>query len=164
MYKINLNVIPAPELNENYNLAYLMINLVSSKGQINIDKIVLDNIRDFEWFKDNESYIRNELFPIEVDNKLSIAEAINYFIEKIDLDSDVDEQLDALYEYRTRHGIRFAFRGQRIANIYIGLKNGIHEISCDEEDNFRYEVDIDSLFSQVSKIHGEYLNLMSGMK
>ncbi len=156
MYKINLNVIPAPELNENNDLAYLMINLVSNEKQINLDKIILDNILELKWFEDNEVYIRNELPPIKVDNKLSIADAINYFLGSVDLDSDIDEQLDILYEYRTRHGIRFAFRGQHIANIYIGLNNGKYEISCDEKKHFSYEVDIDSLFTQVQKAREEY--------
>lgn len=149
MYKFQLTIIP-DSTHQKENIYLFIINLVSNfkNGTVPLFKIALDNLNELNWFFENETAIRNNKIPYISDNVFSIAKIIENFYEEVDPDDLA--QLEMMFEFRKSHGIRFAFRGQDIADAYIGLNGDIYEISYSESiKSWCYEIDIDSLFIQL---------------
>lgn len=91
------------------------------------------------WFSINKEALINESFPFSKSHG-SIAKKVFDLLE--DENSDED-QIDILYEYRTRHGIRFALRGTNIVDLYLGKTNSTYEVSLfDSNNDWRYQIDL----------------------
>ncbi|ASA57896.1 hypothetical protein [Vibrio gazogenes] len=150
MYKFNIDIKPANEIDELGRLKYLIMKLVIAGKTVELVSLVLENIEQLSWFIENEEAIRYTRCPLDIENSCSIAEGINLLYDKLDYDSDV---LDKLYMFRSQHALRFAFRGQDIPDIFIALNNDQYEVSCSDENcKCHYVVDIDSLFHEVRKL------------
>ncbi|UNK63072.1 hypothetical protein [Buttiauxella ferragutiae] len=108
-----------------------------------------------DWLLEKERAIREDDFPINNLNGHSLAENSYCFYESVD--SDNDDAIDAMYNYRTSHCLRFACRGTNIPDIYIGRNEGEYEISkytLDEE--WRYFFDINDFFSKIERYKFSY--------
>ena len=152
MYRFNFDLQPAKELDATGNLMYLTISLINSltNKPVNLVKPVLESIEQLDWFIENETAIKNNSCPLDFDDKCSVAEGLHQLYDQVDSDSFDD--LEKLYEFRASHAIWFAFRGQDLPDIFIALNNNQHEVSCsDDNSKYKYEVDINSLFDEVSK-------------
>lgn len=102
-----------------------------------------------EWLIENESAIRDDVFPIEKYTNCSLAECAYHFYEEIDADDD--DAIDAVYNYRESHCLRFACRGTNFPDIYIGKNGMMHEISIySSDEKWRYYFDIDDFFSRLT--------------
>lgn len=163
MHKFQIDIHPATKLSEDSNLFFLIVSLISLDGNpIKLLQVVLENVSQIQWFIKNEDNIRNEELPFYVKKNCSIAEAIEQFYENIDSDLEESKLLDSTYNYRNHHGIRFAFRGQDIVDLYIGLNHGEYEISYLKGSLlFKYVVDIDSFFEQLKKAQKKYQSLIN---
>jgi hypothetical protein len=108
-----------------------------------------------EWLNENENSIRNEeLIKDEIDlYRLpgeSLAQAINRLQEREFEDEDEsaeDVWHNTLYKFRERHVLWFGMCGSKIPNIFIGLNNGIGEISLSStESEWSYQFDMSDFF------------------
>lgn len=97
------------------------------------------------WLVENEKLIKECGFPMEKINGCSLAEQSYFFYENADADDD--HNIDAMYEYRESHCLRFACRGIDFPDIYIGKNDGDHEISLyNDGEKWRYFFDIDDFY------------------
>jgi hypothetical protein len=53
-----------------------------------------------------------------------------------------DRWLEAVYDYRQSHSLRFALRGADISSVVIGCNRGAGEISCTGESDWAHEFDM----------------------
>ena len=71
-----------------------------------------------------------------------------FFYKNINLDED--KLVDAMFEYRLSHEIRFAHRGTDIPQIYIGKNNNYHEVSClNEKGGWSYNFNANDLIESI---------------
>lgn len=125
-------------------LISLSINSASSSEVLFTGRIDLHSLT--EWLTEHEIAIRENIFPIENSNNFSLAECAYYFYENVDADDD--KAIDAMYEYRESHCLRFACRGYDFPDIYIGSNGGKSEISLHTNHmKWRHYFDINSFFS-----------------
>lgn len=110
------------------------------------------NFAEFrEWLSDNLVRITQEPLPHFFKGEDSIAKGISLFYESVDPDDDA--LIDNAFDYREAHGIRFALRGARVADIYIGLHGENLEISLFSElDSWSYKIHQKSFENEVRKI------------
>lgn len=95
------------------------------------------------WFRENRDHLLNDNMPLAVPSGASIALRLSAFYDAVDPDSV--RALDEVYEYRWRHGLRFALRGLDIEDVYIGMNMSRYEISCAEgQAPWAYEIDLES--------------------
>lgn len=110
----------------------------------------VDSPQFVEWLKKNEKQIRLCDFPVDNLANKSIAEKIASFYENVDVDND--ELVDAMFDYRASHCLRFASRGTDFPEIYLGKSEAGHEISIfNEHEQWQYFFDIDDFFHQLSR-------------
>ncbi|MBU9830635.1 hypothetical protein AB6869_05585 [Rahnella rivi] len=101
-----------------------------------------------EWLKENEDAIRKADFPIVNLTEDSLAKKIHCFYESVDVDDD--DLIDAMFDYRTSHCLRFACRGVDFPEIYIGKLVSKHEISLfTDNETWRYFFDVDDFFGKL---------------
>ncbi|WP_434339156.1 hypothetical protein [Motilimonas cestriensis] len=151
MYIFSFELSSAIEFDAAGNLFYLSIKLVhcSSKEVIELTSLVIESDEQFEWFEINENEIRSGEFPIQEKDQESIALTLSTLTEESDPD-DL-ELFEKLYDYRSKHALSFAFRGQDVADIFVAKNFNRYEVSC-VEGQYNYEVDIDSLFIEVANV------------
>lgn len=104
-----------------------------------------------------ELLLHQELPPFirhKFDDRLSVAETLSAYYETCDTEND--EEIDETFSYRVSHGLRFAFRGSNIPDIYLGIKNGIYTVSCIEQDKFAYAVDMSYFLTEVDRLASLY--------
>lgn len=122
--------------------AKIKLQILGDNGQIvkTIFEIQWDILVLLSWFVDNEKAILTECIPKGLEGA-SIAKGVFDFYQRLDPDIENDHLVDSIYDYRTRHGIRFGLRGTDIDDIYIGTVNDSTTISfCNEEEQWNYEV------------------------
>ncbi|AEX52033.1 hypothetical protein GRAQ_01202 [Rahnella aquatilis CIP 78.65 = ATCC 33071] len=101
-----------------------------------------------EWLKENEDAIRKADFPIVNLTQDSLAKKVHCFYESVDVDDD--DLIDAMFDYRTSHCLRFACRGVDFPEIYIGKLGSKHEISLfTDNETWRYFFDVDDFFGKL---------------
>lgn len=101
-----------------------------------------------EWLKENEDAIRKADFPIVNLTDDSLAKKVHCFYESVDVDDD--DLIDAMFDYRTSHCLRFACRGVDFPEIYIGKLVSKHEISLfTDNETWRYFFDVDDFFGKL---------------
>ena len=114
------------------------------------DIIVLLN-----WFIENKKALQYENIPDEIKSS-SIAKGIFGFYGKYDPDKEDMAILDKIFEYRTRHGLRFALTGMNVDDVYIGLNNGWVTISLhDKKERWNYNIDVEDFFKKIHAIYNE---------
>lgn len=107
--------------------------------------IIWQDIEIKEWLVENRSAILSEEIPVFAPKASCIAESVERFYG--DESNPSDGEFNEMYEYRTRHGFRFALRGTIIEDIYIGLFKGEYQISVRNNGSVFYSfVSIESLF------------------
>ena len=99
-----------------------------------------------EWLKENEDAIRKADFPIVNLTEDSSAKKVHCFYESVDVDDD--DLIDAMFDYRTSHCLRFACRGVDFPEIYIGKLGSKHEISLfTDNETWRCFFDVDDFLA-----------------
>lgn len=116
------------------------------------EKIIVSIVGDTneikEWIHTNQEKILNEQLPFNTKLQGSIAEKIDFFYKNINLNED--KLVDAMFEYRLSHGIRFAHRGTDTPQIYIGKNNNYHEVSClNEKGGWSYNFNANDLIESI---------------
>jgi len=101
-----------------------------------------------EWFIENEDAIRKSDFPVDNLTQDSLAKKTHCFYESVNVDDD--DLIDAMFDYRASHCLRFACRGVDFPEIYIGKLGSEHEISLfTQNEHWRYFFDIDDFFCKL---------------
>jgi hypothetical protein len=158
----------------NLNISYELIkhpyeNEAGSQGEVwskielkiignnsQIVKMILNiqwDIKVFlEWFVENESLLFVEEPPEEIKHS-SISQGIYFFYQNLNNEIDDDDLLGVIYNYRSRHGLRFALRGTDIEDIYIGMNDGIPTISLyNDNSQWNYEFNKDEFMNEIHNI------------
>ncbi|MDH2433498.1 hypothetical protein QCD60_13030 [Pokkaliibacter sp. MBI-7] len=136
---------PTIKINSQENEFYI---LHIKNEDITISTIKLENLDKLNWFNENKRAIIDEIFPFMTTNK-SIAESVANFYQYVE--DHTDEEVDKVYEYRTTHGLRFAFRGQDVDDIYIGkISADVYEISKAGDKPWSLKIDINDIFRQLN--------------
>ena len=111
-----------------------------------------------KWLLDNKLSIMSETPPFDIKTDESIPMALESFYAAEDAyeDSEVTNHntlWDKIYAYRTRHALRFAFRGADLDDVYLGLNRGEHEISCaDGLNTWRFVFDVVDFYDNLPHI------------
>ncbi|QMV53024.1 hypothetical protein [Ewingella americana] len=101
-----------------------------------------------EWFIENEDAIRKSDFPVDNLTQDSLAEKVHCFYENANVDDD--DLIDAMFDYRASHCLRFACRGVNFPEIYIGKLGSGHEVSLfTQNENWQYFFDVDDFFCKL---------------
>ena len=112
-----------------------------------------DALEYLKWVIENEFYLINDEFVIDVEFHKTIAKSIFNFYDQFEDTNDLNE-LNRLYKYRERHGLRFALRGYDVADIYIGKVGEYHTISlCDKENDWSYNIDMRQFIIDCKKMY-----------
>lgn len=162
MYKLDLKIselhpdqyIDMPSKDEVY--ADISLDVQLDGGKIfNVFKIKWDAMCFLNWFIENKQAIIYEN-PIElIDGGVSIACGIEKFYGNVDPDNLAE--LDMVFEYSKRHGLRFALRGVDINEVYIGKTEKGYEISyCNNDSIWSYKID---LLEFIASIESYYVKL-----
>ena len=107
-----------------------------------------------EWLIENELAIREDKFPTELTEQCFIAKKVAEFYEC--LDTENDELIDLMFEYRSSHCLRFGCRGTDFPEIYIGIIDNNYEISLlSESEKWRYLFDIEEFYFRVKELGKE---------
>ncbi|HDL6653675.1 TPA: hypothetical protein ACG3ZG_003843 [Yersinia enterocolitica] len=117
---------------------------ISIKNEANSISIFCGNInlsKFLEWLFHNESEIKTSELPINTRDSGSLAYQIWHFYESEEIENDII--VDAMFDYRASHCLRFGVRGTDFPEIYIGKLGCKHEISMfTSNDSWRYFIDI----------------------
>ncbi|MDU4844060.1 MAG: hypothetical protein E6X49_23380 [Leclercia adecarboxylata] len=106
------------------------------------------------WLIDNEPTIRKDRLPTELTEQCFIAKKVAEFYES--LDTENDELIDLMFEYRSSHCLRFGCRGTDFPEIYIGIIDNNYEVSLlSESDTWSYLFDIEDFYSRVKELGRE---------
>ncbi|UNK54265.1 hypothetical protein [Rahnella aceris] len=124
MNKLNIILL---ESGESQKAQSIEISIKSNAGLHTLFTGIVDFQALIEWLKENEDAIRKADFPIVNLTQDSLAKKVHCFYESVDVDDD--DLIDAMFDYRTSHCLRFACRGVDFPEIYIGKLGSEHEIS-----------------------------------
>ncbi|MCE0815028.1 hypothetical protein [Buttiauxella sp. S04-F03] len=145
MKKLRLSLLDG-SLKDEYQL--IDINVKENEDIISIFRGKIDLSELLDWFKDNEYEIKSSDFPIARASGESLARAIRCFYENINTEDD--SLVDSMFDYRSRHCLRFGARGTLIPEVYIGKSGNKYEISkSDSNDEWKYFIDIDDFFDHL---------------
>ncbi|MDN0096936.1 hypothetical protein [Yersinia rohdei] len=110
-------------------------------GNINLPSFI-------EWLSDNENEIKVSELPIDTTSDKSLAYQIWHFYEREEIENDII--IDAMFDYRASHCLRFAARGTDFPEIYIGKLGCKHEISLfTGNDSWQYFIDIYDFYKNI---------------
>lgn len=100
------------------------------------------------WLFTNKQKILSEKLPFEGNINDSLAKQIYSFYNT---DESLDEdQIDFMYNYRLRHGLRFGLRGVDIDDVYLGKNGNQYEISfCNDSNFWCFQVDVISFYNEL---------------
>lgn len=94
-----------------------------------------------DWLRCNSLYLLNENPPSALPDGETLAIRLRMFYENVD--SNDDDQVDQVFEFRERHGIRFALYGYDVPNIFLGRRGESYEVSISEPDEeWGYDIDL----------------------
>lgn len=130
---------------------FFTISIEVNQGEfISLASIPLDDVQELAWFRENIESIKNDILPVPIGDYVSIAKIIRDFYSSDDMDEFI---IGELYNYRVSHGLRFAFRGRDIPDIYIGKLNDDYQISCSDSDfEFCYSFNINNFIHLVDDL------------
>ena len=95
------------------------------------------------WLKTNRDALLNEPLPSNPVGKTSIAAWIKGFYDKVDPENDPMGMVQAVYDYRQAHGLRFALRGMDVPDVYFRLFEEKYEVSIwNESEKWKYFIDL----------------------
>lgn len=130
-----------------------MIACSIKEGNATVQEIFVQEHSIFElikWLKDNWQAILNEP-PLNFLPETSSLRDAQYACrdswpddceEGSELDKLIDEQYDALYWYKQRHGLRSGFQGADIHDVYLGLYRGTLTVSWQANGvSYSYEIE-----------------------
>ncbi|WP_271311610.1 hypothetical protein [Yersinia intermedia] len=127
---------------------------ISIKNETSLISIFCGNInlsRFIEWLLDNESEIKTSELPIDITDSGSLAYQIWHFYESEEIGNDII--VDAMFDYRASHCLRFGVRGTDFPEIYIGKLGSKHEISMfTSNDSWRYFIDINDFYKNLTTL------------
>jgi hypothetical protein len=104
-----------------------------------------------EWLTANRDDLVTEEMP-GIEKETSVAKSIFNFYEHILPDEENDALMDSMYTYRASHGLRFAFRGVDLDDIYIGLFEEKLTISAVAPEEWSYEIDRDAFLNSIQVV------------
>ena len=135
--------------------AEFSLEIVDDRGNVlkSVFEWQWDILVFLQWFIDNKDFLFEEKYPIFT-NKKSIAFATHQFYQTLGENDASEEIIDAVYDYRTRHDLRFALRGTDIKSILLGLKDKAYTVSTYSQNEFwEYEIDLNKFYLQLEKLH-----------
>ncbi|MCX8565287.1 MAG: hypothetical protein ON057_000014 [Glomeribacter sp. 1016415] len=143
--------IDTPYENEVY--ANISLDILLDRDRVfNLFKIKWDAICLLEWVIENKQAILTESPPSFIKGYVSLACGVSNFYETVDVDNLKD--LNLMFKYRTRHGLRFSLRGVDIDEIYIGMSNEDYEISYwGDNSNWSYKIDLPNFIGSVENYY-----------
>lgn len=101
-----------------------------------------------QWFSENREYLFADKFPV------SLAQRLSAFYEA---DEVTDELIEAIYSYRTRHGLRFALRGVDVPDVYIGRTEiGIEISATAKSGGWSYPIDLEAFYTEHADLFSHY--------
>ena len=119
------------------------------KHTLYVGHVDLHNL--IEWLIDNETAIRNDRFPTDFTEQCFIAKKTAEFYESVDTEND--NLIDLMFEYRSSHCLRFGCRGTDFPEIYVGKIDLNYEISLlSEKEKWNYFFDIEDFFFRVKEL------------
>lgn len=106
------------------------------------------------WLIDNEPAIRTDRFPTDLTEQCIIAKNMAGFYDSQDTEND--ELIDLMFEYRSSHCLRFGCRGTDVPEIYIGKIDTGYEVSLLSENNeWRYLFYLEDFYSRINELWKE---------
>ncbi|WP_145538540.1 hypothetical protein [Yersinia alsatica] len=103
-------------------------------GNINLPRFI-------KWLSNNENEIKVSELLIDTTDDKSLAYQTWLFYEREEIGNDII--VDAMFDYRASHCLRFSARGTDFPEIYIGKLGCKHEISLFTGNNsWQYFIDI----------------------
>jgi|GEM_PF-3300141 len=110
------------------------------------------------WCIENKYYLLNEKIPKYIQFDSSIAKSLFNFYQDDSIDSEAFSVFSIVYDYRTRHGLRFAFRGTDIDDVYLGQVDNVVFISCYDDDKaYNYPVDLEKFITEIQELYHSLL-------
>lgn len=124
--------------------------VVKVRNQISGDEyILLKQSHSIEqvlhWFNLWADKIKNDEPPKWLPETVTLANATEAFYNTAP-DDLVDSAWDEVYSYRTRHDLRFAFRGADIPSVLIGRWHGMDTVSTPSNSNLAFQIDLPNFF------------------
>lgn len=145
MNKLNIILLESTLLKESQSIE---ISIESNSGMHPLFTGRVDFPAFTEWFIENEDAIRKSDFPVDNLTQYSLAKKTYCFYENVNADDD--DLIDAMFDYRASHCLRFACRGVDFPEIYIGKLGDGHEISLfTQNEHWQYFFDIDDFFCKL---------------
>ena len=137
--------------------AKMKLQIVNNRNQV--EKVVFDIQWDMKkfinWIALNKPFIFEENPPQQISHYASIAKGLYEFFDNLDPEKEEETTLLKLYNYRTRHGLRFALRGVDVDDVYIGLINGNLTISfCESVNEWDYKSEVKDFLNEIDKLIG----------
>jgi len=127
---------------------FIEISIKNNSGMHSLFAGRVDLLALTEWFIENEDAIRKSDFPVDNLTHDSLAKRVYCFYESVNVDDD--DLIDAMFDYRACHCLRFACRGVDFPEIYIGKLGSEHEISLfTQSEHWRYFFDVDDFFGKL---------------
>jgi len=155
MYKFILNVGPFDK-NSNKQEETEIEFLVTDGNDVRTILKTRWDISEFrEWISGNLNRILREPFPSFFGQDSSIAKCVASFYDSVNPEDD--DLIDRAFDYRRAHGIRFALRGARIPDMYVGQRYGNLEISSySEQDEWSYFLYTDSFENEMRRLLNDH--------
>lgn len=146
MNKLRISLIEGSLLDD---FQLIDISVISNREREAIFQGKIDLSELISWLIENEHEIKSIDIPINREGSGSLARKIRHFYENMDKTHDV--VVDAMFEYRSNHCLRFACRGTNFPEIYIGKSKHNYEISLSDNDSeWMYFIDIEDFFNHLN--------------
>ncbi len=155
--KFKYRLITHPYANEesSENEIWAEIKLVIIDENSQFTKVVFDRQWDvlvfLDWISKNREALLNEKIPLKLEGFSSIAKGIFSFYKDLDPEIESEDVVESIYSYRQRHGLRFAFRGVDMDDIYIGRLNDMVTISqySDDKNQWNFNIKADYFINDI---------------
>ena len=100
------------------------------------------------WVAQVAWHLRHDAPPTYLPKRESLARAVESFYEDA-LEGELDNVEEDLFQYRSRHDLRFAFRGTDVPSVWIGRWQGEITLSSTAGGGYSYPIDLQKLLTIV---------------
>ncbi|OUL97926.1 hypothetical protein A8M77_34425 [Variovorax sp. JS1663] len=129
-----------------------MISLVLQSPNGDAVSRVIEQVHNvsafLSWVAKVAWHLGHDAPPTYLPKRESLAAAVESFYEDV-LDSELDIVEEDLFQYRSRHDLRFAFRGTDVPSILIGSWRGDITLSSTANGGYGYLIDLQKLLTVV---------------
>ena len=134
---------PAPPsgLPNEERLISLVLQLPTGEAVLHIIEQVHDVSVFLSWVAKVAWHLRNDAPPRYLPKCRSLAAAVESFYEDAS-NSELDIVEEDLFQYRSHHDLRFAFRGTDVPSVLIGRWQGEVTLSSTANGGYSYPIDL----------------------